>query len=378
MQKNKEQILLIGYEKITERMYPHLYDFISELKKHFEVVYYDGDDRGAALYQLGLVDGFTLSDFFNVKKTAKALFYVLCYVKSCFKKMNLRKLLMEDYSAVIAIDHQALNVVVNKVPKNKIIFWSQDIIAAGHVWLKSKFISKMLEQNRRNVENVSLIVVQDENRGKLLDSTIGCHNIPKFYLPVSLENTPYLREIAAARLNKRTFETINIMQITISRERGSYEILKQYQSMPEDVLLHFQGGKCKEMISVINGYKRKPYIYPVCNSIREMQRHISIADIGLIFYNLDVNEYYTRHASGQLVEFLRQGIPIIAIKSQDVGEYVANKMCGISINDMNELYGAINQIKHNYENYSRNARKLYSDQYDIKVFVDKFVRKIAH
>jgi len=91
-----------------------------------------------------------------------------------------------------------------------------------------------------------------------------------------------------------------------------------------------------------------------------MRRNISQADIGFLSYALkNINCHFMSKSCGQMVEFMRLGIPIIVLDAVELGQYVENNGYGIHISHAHELENAIRRIVDNYSLYSKAAREMY-------------------
>lgn len=355
-------------------MYPHLYDFLKEIEKYFEVVYFDKDDRGYSLLLLGDMLCFKISEM-----TLRKVYYVLRYVCGHYgRKKLLEKIFRQNVHTIIAIDHLALNWAVNCTHKDtKLVFWSHDIISTDHTWYRSYFIRKMLNSNRKNVGKYKFIIVQDPDRGKVLDSILHSPEIRKFYLPVSLKDDEFSKKISLEKAQRQSFKKINIMHITISEGRGSDLLLNAYQNMDDNIILHFRGGISKNMLDMIKNSQRKPVIHSIQDSFSKMREVISNVDIGFVSYLVKCsNDYYVSKSTGQTVEFLRLGIPIITFGLNDLEGFVETNKVGVHIRDVKDLESAINIIIENYSEYSVNARNIYIKMFDIASYSDALYHEI--
>ena len=258
----------------------------------------------------------------------------------------LRKIFKQKISAIVAIDHNALNWAANYANNDtKLVFWSHDFILTDHTWNRSYLIRKMLESNRKNIKKYKLIIVQCPDRGKELDSILLSQEIKKFYLPVSLKNDEFSRKISLEKAQNQPCKKINIMSITISEGRMSDLLLNAYQDMDASIVLHFHGSISRTILDMVKNSQRNPEIHSLQDSFSKMRKIISSMDIGYLSYSVEcTNDHLISKASGQMVEFLRFGIPIIAFGPSNLGEYVEKTKAGIHIHHIKDLRNAINVI----------------------------------
>jgi len=370
-----KKVLVVGFEPRDEKMYPHTYDVLRIIENHCDLVYFGDDDRGSISYSLG---GTPTS--FHPRRWAGFFRRLLTGYRRILGIQNeIKKLMDNDAETVIAIDHSALHYVCKFLKGNtRLIFWSLDYFSQDHPWLASYWIRRLARENREDINKCDLIIIQDNKRAAVLDSILNSHNIPKFYLSVSLEADAFSEAEAQKRLSRVFDGNITLMQLGgIQSERNSHAIMDAYQKMTDNILLVFKGSMSDQVHTLVEKAVRKPSVYPKSTTFKEMREMISQADIGIIACGLKtLNNYFFSRASGQLVEFSRLGIPVIVLDIEELGEFVDRNKCGLSISNVSQLDYAIQQIVQDYGNYSRAAHSTFRKFFDIELYRESLINEI--
>ncbi|MFA6922752.1 MAG: hypothetical protein WC223_00725 [Bacteroidales bacterium] len=362
---NKKKIFVIGYNVFCEQMYPHLFEFLNLIGNDFDLVYYGKDDRGFLSY-------------YKTEKTIGLPFLKkIKFIKNCDLKINtikseIKKILESKiFDIIIVIDHSAINYISETIGtkgKTKLFFWSHDILTNDHpLYVESKHIREIINNNKKNIQNFDLIIIQDHARAAVLDSVLNTHNIKKFYFPVSLNTDNTSINIAFDKSKRDFFETINLLQIGfISNERFSDDILDEYLKAKDNINLTFLGRISDELSEMIEKASKKVFYHEVQSSFIEMRKIISNSDIGIIGNRpKTLNNHFYSKSCGQMVEYLRCGIPVIIVGNEELGEFVENENCGVFIQNINELTNAINKIKQKYPSFSKKSHDTFSKFFNL-------------
>lgn len=360
--KNLKKILIVGFEKKNQINYPHLKQTINYLEKSFNCDYSYFPERG---YFLNCNFSFSLrKNFTNILSFCK---FFLAFNHVIYTKLT------GKYQTIIAIDN--FTYVIYSLFFKDTILWSHDFVTNDQEQaqcyiqrLLNKLVYKYLNKNKK-------IIIQDSERLLLFAENYikkETKSLDVFYFPVSL---------LPVRSNRKDID-INLpllMQIGgINRFRsGSDVLINYYQTANKkfDLLLH--GYFMNDIIEQIN---KSNYI-PISSTLElqadEVYKIVEKCDIGFICYNTDnKNFYYTKHASGQLVEFLRCSKPVIIIGNTDLKDFVLKEKIGVSIENITDLGEAINEIKNNYLLYQKNVRRCFQRIYDINLYLDSLAKWI--
>ena len=362
MSGKKKKILLVSPFPDDANMYPHLRAFINELRQFYEIAYHCFPERG---YNWHIFAGNLLNPF------TRTFFGTIKHILRLLKHGVLLHLERGKADAVIAIDN-FLYVLCDKIfAREKVILWSHDFISYDqprkNFFLQSKIAQLTADAlfRRRN------LIIQDNARFALLLSSIpmkettAASNV--FYLPVSLPALPIEKRKAAS--------CPVLMQLGgINRNMGSLDLLQCYQEQHTSFELYLHGFITNEFMECFDNAEYLPIVSSVPVQAEKLYRIVGKADIGFVFYNgaHDLNYFNARNASGQLVEFLRQGKPVIAGGCNNLRELMQEYDIGVFIDDVSEVGNAVAYIMKRYHHYSELCAKLFSDRYDIARYAKMF------
>ncbi len=423
MNKIQASILVIGYQKEDDRMYPHLHDFLFNLRGTYEDVIYAGsDDRGVALfhsdlYMRKILDLFYFHKWFinrrnkikekniNVNKSSNRNRIVSkklnikhflkvgkCFMRNRFtilfanvviyfwRSNKLLRFLKNvqfkyDRRIVIAIDHTAYYFAEKCFP-DKVVLWSYDIIAKdANNRIKNGFLEKVVTS--KGNRNARALIIQDEQRKQLMEESVGASFSKTIYLPVSLNDSEFCKNAANDRQKKTNFDVVNIIQDgAIQKIRYSDQIIDAFQKWPVSYKLHLHGMIDQEVKNQILLSERKPTTSELMYDSDRLILFFNDYDIGFVGYaRKNSNQNLIENASGQIVEFLRLGIPVIVCGSSLFNDFINRQNVGVGVSSISEVEDAIKTVVDNYSSFSYNARKLYEIRYNLTVIFNDYLIK---
>jgi hypothetical protein len=157
----------------------------------------------------------------------------------------------------------------------------------------------------------------------------------------------------------------------IGAYRCSDLLLTHYQSNYGFYRLYFHGFIFEEIKTQLT----KCAVQPMVSSRFIAPQYISqlndYCDIGFVCYadEENMNFFLIANASGQFVEFLRLGMPVISMGKTNLGRFVREHEVGLEIENMSEMTGAIEAIKKKYTLYSENCFKCFDRYFDFDRYV---------
>lgn len=350
-----KKILIIGFEKENYIKYPHLKDVVDffQLNSGAEYLYFS--QRG---YFLGYLQGIKP----NIIYALSILISIIDLLKFIFKNMKTK------YSQIVVIDNFAY--IATSIFSKKTILWSHDFVTndqphkkSFYQWIIFKGTSFFLKKNKK-------IIIQDIDRLKLFCESyhLNMSSLNVFYLPVSS------RSIVREEF-KRTLLVPKVLQIGgINQYRScSHDLVLQYQKSSKKYELYLHGFFDKHSILFIKKQDQIPFCSTLELNASDVFKIVDKCDIGFIGYRSEnLNFYYIAHASGQLVEFLKLGKPIIAYGATNMLDLVDKYKLGYSLQNINNLDYAIEYIALNYTELSSNCTKLFNDVYNFDNYSKKF------
>ena len=348
--------------------YPHLSNLVDELSVYYEIDYVYVHERGVWIEEI----------LWHLKKnlfrkSAYAPFYNI--IKDL---ITLYRMQHNQYDTVLAVDN-FIYVMTALIFQKKTILWSHDFVTYDQKKHKSKihqFIAKLTKQAL--AKNTKLIIQDGERLRTLLRSLEFNDNEMRgktFFLPVSLNpaKTSRKNHKLLSRIDSNVPTLMQIGGINSIRS-GSDELIKFYQQNFDDFELMFHGFVSTEIQKLLREVEILPFVSSVMVPADQISQLVDRCDIGFINYVTDdLNFYYMANASGQLVEFIRCGKPVIVKGNNDLRRCVEEKQIGVGISTVDELVPAIHRIQVNYSDYSSNCRKTFDELYNLKSYMKKLL-----
>lgn len=269
-----------------------------------------------------------------------------------------------DYQSIVVIDCFPFSVVSAIAGHRRVVLWSHDIIGTDHPayagWpnrLYRKLTRRALKKNGR-------VIVQDQDRLSLLIRSMDVEALPlrTVFMPVVLpavDDRPMPRRI--------TSRLPILMQLGgIGAYRLSDDLLHQYQESGGRYKLMFHGYLFPEISEQLARCAEIPLISTHLVQSNLLYQIIDFCDIGFLGYReTDMNHVYIRNASGQLVEFLRRGIPVVVAGKNNLGSFVETMQIGVAIDSVEDVGTAIGKIMSNYQQYSTACLACFRNHFDL-------------
>lgn len=348
----KQDILIIGFQKYDEDMYPHLYCFIDQLSKHANIKYYHFRERG---WFINL----------NLLKIVRILLISIVDTAGLLFQKG-------KYQYIIAIDQYAYTVACLIFWEKSVVLWSLDIYDYDLHSFVNYFMKVYLKIQRYFLAKNQKIIIQDRDRLNLLKNILHLENVRlhTYFMPVCLNRVDTCLDESISSV-----KPILLQCGGLSRERLSDKLLHHYQNNYMYYTLFFHGFITDEIMSLINNSD----VWPIISNIRmpgdKVSQIVNKCDIGFIGYSqTDLNFYFISRASGQLVEFLRIGKPVIVMSETNLNEFVELHNIGVGIRHLDQLNEAIEMIMANYAFYSENCLDCFGKNYDGQLYIPKVIK----
>jgi glycosyltransferase involved in cell wall biosynthesis len=376
-------------------MYPHLADLLTILRQQFaEVIYLSDDDRGEGVYRLdafvdtvlrrtGVRSGQHLAaaagpapkDSGSLVRAALAGMFSALRGSATFalNYFRLRSKLKEIHGArervlVIAIDHTAVFAAAGAV-RCPLLFWSFDALCPDAPFRVSGGLMDKLLARHAEHEAVALIV-QDEPRRRMVERMVEHRFNKVILLPVGVKDGSFEQSAARSRAARPGCRSLKVIQNGwIAEIRWSSELIHAYQSWPEQcrLVLHGLMSPDDPVNRVLAVAARQPELSTAMYPGEELSRFLDRFDVGFLGYKeCDENHLRLENASLQLVLFLRLGIPVICCATESVCNFVEEHGVGVAVSHPDEISQALETITVDYAVYSRNARALFEERFDLE------------
>ena len=115
-------------------------------------------------------------------------------------------------------------------------------------------------------------------------------------------------------------------------------------------------------------------------NFQEIDKIFLSADIGLVGYN----KYYgggrenLHKASGKLSNFLRCGVPVIALDLPGYREMFSNYNCGEVFSHFDQIESLIEKIFNDYPVYQNEAFRCFKEEFEFSQFFNPFINFIKN
>jgi glycosyltransferase involved in cell wall biosynthesis len=298
------------------------------------------------------------------------------------------RLMMERKAVVLAIDPRGVVEAYSycrwlKVP---FVYFSFEIFFMDELRLKDQIKTKQMEVEASR--KAAFTVIQDVQRGKLLEEENGLSDSRMFYMPVApsaapaVEKTEHLRR----KFDIKEEKTIVVHAGSFSTWTYAEELLGSVSKWPDDFVLVVH-TRCS-----LDGYVQRlmrqntaPNIIfstEPCNDT-EYLRLLASADIGLLLYKpVHVGAYTGKNletvglASGKFSCYMKCGIPTISIRQNEYRSLIEHYKFGLDIDGFNELHEAFINIQRNYTYYSSEAKRLFDEKLNFDLYYPGLKRKL--
>jgi glycosyltransferase involved in cell wall biosynthesis len=307
----------------------------------------------------------------------------LNYYLFCISKVK-----KENPDIIIAVDESGLIAglfvsIICRKPKPKIIFWS---LESGLVIGKSSlFLTRLHELLfALSCRLADIVVTQEESRLADLEKKINykISRVPKIFIP----HSPIGKSKEKNRNNRSDFfhkmfslskiekvilhagwihDGMCVDKFALSSKSWKSEFRlvlheREKRSPQEDFIRH---------VSKLSRNRALLSLNPV--TFDRIDEVISSAHIGLIAYDskYGAGRVNIRKSSGKLAQYLKCGVPVIALKLPGYEEMFAQYKCGLAFESFDQIEGCIDTIMAEYQSFSEEAFRCFSEEFDfIKFF----------
>jgi glycosyltransferase involved in cell wall biosynthesis len=351
------KLLLIGFHKYDDNMYPHLRCFIDQASAQADLTYFHFRERGY----------FTQAMLQQKSRLRSWVVAIRAIRSSIVDSLKLwRK--YRNYDTVIAIDHYAYAVASRVFRQKKVVFWSYDVISYDSVIYNHPFVRAFMKACSTALVRNGRVIIQDKDRLNLLKESllINDHELDVFYMPVCLERTGITKRELSSAGRPRLIQSGGI-----GAYRRSDQLLLHYQNNSDSYRLYFHGFIFEEIKNQLAKCNVQPMVSSRTVSPKLIYQISDYCDIGFVCYEDEenMNFFLIARASGQLVEFLRVGMPVIVMGKNNLPQFVEEQGIGIGIKDMSEMNHAIKTIAQDYQLYSQNCFKCFNFNFNLEKYI---------
>lgn len=314
------------------------------------------------------------------------------YFFQCFFKFIIQNQKSNYINIGIDTNGSIVALIKSRIFKQKMVYLSLELNEPSKYQNIATFLYKYENEALKLSE---LILIQDQDRLRVLSSYHNISNKQVIYLPNSLaiddknnnytlDCQNYFRNIF--NLSEEDWPCLILHAGAIAEEFFSYEIAYAFSKLDHPYALIFHERKQRSQkeskilnIKKINSKNMFLSLNPV--DLSELYMIYSSAHIGLAFYRNDIDENYSQiaKASGKLAQYLKYGKPVIVNDIPSLSKIVRQYGIGQIIKDPSskvEFEAAIATILADYDNYSKRALYCYQCEFDISKKLQIFMQKL--
>lgn len=312
--------------------------------------------------------GFVLNNFY------KSFSYISYFYLKSLKKCENNIFIGGDPTSLIAAS------IMSHGMKNSLVYWPLEL------WIKSDLkdiYTKSLKYFEKKIHKKAICTLEfgyqrrnllcKENSIKpetffvIPNSPIGNSCITRNYFFNDLFNIPYEKKII---LHAGGYGDFN----------GIPQLLKISKQLQDNIVIvfHFKVKIDEAKIRKQFGLNESKNIYfsTIPLPFNRIDDVYSSCDIGLMLMQpngsqFDTNLVYVDWSSGKLFNYLKFGVPVITMNLPGYKEMICENKAGEIINEIDEIFLAINKILNNENIYKKGSIQLFNDL-KFEIFHSKF------
>jgi hypothetical protein len=371
--------------------YPQVAHFGKWLRAHVTVNWVTIAERGFRLDRLadntilGFLKRFSLSALFPSdtspsppRGSVRGAWWTAKQIAADWRAV---KQVVAQCDVVLAIDFMALVLAAAASPK-PVVLWSLDFISEDEERHRRKVNQLWMLAVRRALCRQKRVIVQDADRCHALEASLDLEigSLNPFYLPVSLPPIASHRGLECTAAWEGKPRVMQIGGLNAWRS-GTNFLLEQYKLGHNRFELLLHGRMESDIAFQLESLNPKPILdqsWVAANQIPDVVSQCSVGFVGYI--PTDKQFFLIKNASGQLVEFLRCGKPVLSMGTNNLAEFLEREGAGYGVRNSTDFFGAMNKIHDDYPSYSRNAKNIYEKQYNFERYTTNlhdYLRKAA-
>ena len=360
MQTKAQKVFLLGLPVTGNSAYPPLICFYDEVSKLAQIESHALVVRNIEVYS-------SENRIRRLAGSVRRLVFLLAELAKLYMTFD-----AASCDAVIVIDQDAYALSSLFFKKANLILWSHDIVGHDQRLYSGPFTRLTRFLASRALRKKRKLIIQDQERMQLLSKSLRIEDVSldAFYAPVFLN----ILSDAKPQILSSSSKPI-LMQIGgIGSYRFSDELLSHYQDNHRHYRLYLHGFIFREINEQLERCSSRPIVSSERINGSDVWQIVNNADIGFIGYRVgDLNHRYICKASGQFIEFMRCGKPVIVIGPNNLDNFVEENRVGVAIQSLAQLGDALNTIISNYDDFSKNSLLCFKKFFDCSLYVPELV-----
>jgi glycosyltransferase involved in cell wall biosynthesis len=292
------------------------------------------------------------------------------------------------YRCLIGVDPEGLALAHSLSRGAPVAYYSLELLLTDDLARPSDL--RLKAQERRLSQQAPFVVIQDEDRGRLLveDNSLAWERL------VLVPNAPLgparrrRSDTWRARFGLASDRRIVLHAGSLGAWTGIESILESVASWPEQWVLVVHTRYDAESSAYVDRLRARAEPGRVFFSLRPVPRDayndlIDAADLGLAFYVPTGDSPYTGRnvqtiglSSGKLAYYLRAGLPVVVNSTASIARLVARDGCGRAVGDASGIPAALQAIETSYASYSQRACEFFERHLDFGRFFEAVIQRI--
>jgi glycosyltransferase involved in cell wall biosynthesis len=234
--------------------------------------------------------------------------------------------------------------------------------------------------------SAAFTLIQDEDRAKLLVRENRISPAQVVYLPNAPlgEANPGKTRILRKTLGLEDGQWLVLHAGSVDRWTSSLELARAAHSWPENLVMVFHVSLPlpteyqHALLTHIDG--KHTFLTQGPLALDQITRLIRSADIGIALYSVserDQNMFIMGLASGKIAYYLQCGLPVVATGLPTLRRFIEQYRCGICVDGVDEVLGAIQTIISDYEGFSQRALECFKQEFQLDRFLPAIMEKLA-
>ncbi|MEW5847154.1 MAG: hypothetical protein AB2A00_00020 [Myxococcota bacterium] len=351
MTRSDLRILVVGFEPWDDAMYPHTRAVLEELRSHFPLQYLHLKERGGFVAKL--------AEDAPLRPRVRATLSPVLRSVGATLQAALRR---QRPHVIMAIDAFAYGLVGTLVRGPRMVLWSHDLVTPD-MPLHAAPLQRLIHGTARRVLTAHRsVIVQDEDRLELVRSALGVRTpLDAFLLPVCLPGWDGPTTSSPWSPVPRIIQCGGIRE-----DRFSTDLLNHFNRYPGRYHLHFHGLSSPGFRRELELAPHKPTVSERLVLPAQLSHILRGHHLGFVGYRVnDLNHRMLANASGQLVEFLRLGMPVLVMGNTTVNDLVVRHGVGVVLNSVEGLLPALATLAGDETGFRQRARDLFRKQFEL-------------
>jgi glycosyltransferase involved in cell wall biosynthesis len=348
-----------------------------------------------------------LIDFLSEKhQTIILLFNVAGTLSSRFNNRSIRVIHLEDYlgnperiaqirqlangnTVHIAFEPHGFALAMLLYPDSRPYYYSLELyMSYDHFGLD--YQDEIRSAERSLINRMSGLIIQSAEKEKLFRADYQLDDsIPSFLLPVTGKSYVCSNK---SRLLRETYNIDSNRKIALALGEikewyASIELAWIFSELSDWVLV-FHGYSSTEYLAGLHEVIKRHSINNVIVSTELLEDPealtpiIQSSDVGIAWYaDISVGFRMAGRSSGKIASYLRHGLPVITTRYPSTVEAIENTGCGVCVDAIAEMPGALDKVSRDYRRYSDAAVMEYEATYNFERYRDSlatFLRMTGH